>query len=159
MNTTNDTANYVARYGLSPSEAAVLASHPERRALVVAIEEYRRADGQCLPPGYPLVRGMLVDALHDERHFLTLIRYSDEKMPALTVDAVTEWTWVKSDDHHGKVPRMTRQERRAWSSLSDMPKLAKADRQLLAALTRKLQYRADHDVDGLPLHDRCDLEY
>lgn len=72
----------------------------------------------------------------------------------LTVEKVKDWNWVTSPDHHGKIPEMSEQERRAWSELTnkkiDEGRIPKKEFTLWAALDRKLQYRAKKQKDRIP---------
>lgn len=142
-----NTRTLAQRFGLTPCEAKAFATHPEYTAIRVAIEAYREHDGQCLPPACPLVRGMLCDALDDSDVLAKLLKLSDGRLPSLSLDQVTEWHWCASPEHRGKVPYMTRQERREWCRLSDATRLTPSEKSLLRALTRKLQYRAERDID------------
>ncbi len=68
----------------------------------------------------------------------------------VTVESVEHWTWTTDDDHRGRIPVMYKHERQAWSDLYDIlgeRKLTTDEDKLLWALCRKLNYRADREID------------
>ncbi len=65
----------------------------------------------------------------------------------LTVKSVTDWNWVSSDDHRGRVPAMPEIERREWVRLAEKNKRTADEQRLFGALDRKLRYRAERDLD------------
>jgi hypothetical protein len=114
---------------------------PERDELLAALEVLRHRDGQCLSPSCALVSGALRDALSDPDYLCKFLRENPDRSD-LSLDQVTDWTWVSVSSHRGKVPHMSRNERSAWN------KLARGERALLKALTRKLAYRAAREIDA-----------
>ena len=135
------------RFELSAREAKKLDCMPERDELLAALEVLRHRDGQCLPPSCPLVSGALRDALSDPDYLCKFLRENPDRSD-LSLDQVTDWTWVSVPTHRGKVPHMSRNERSAWNKLSNADKLARGERALLKALTRKLAYRAAREIDA-----------
>jgi hypothetical protein len=64
---------------------------------------------------------------------------------AVTADSVAAWSLEVSADHVRMIPAMPNAERQAWIDLNHLSatrKLTKDERRLLAALDRKVKYRA-----------------
>ena len=68
----------------------------------------------------------------------------------VTLEAVTTWEWITQAGYRGKVPATTRDERATWVALMDKEKLTRDERRLLAALDRKIRFRAAREIDRLP---------
>jgi hypothetical protein len=67
-----------------------------------------------------------------------------------TLAAVTNWNWVDSPDHRGRVPDMPQVERTTLNILSGLARKTTHEKALYRALMRKLAYRAARDIDTQP---------
>jgi hypothetical protein len=66
-----------------------------------------------------------------------------------TAAFVEDWIWETSRDHRGLVPRLNLHERCWWILLCDKRDTTGLDdneRRVLAALDRKIRYRAERDL-------------
>ena len=66
-------------------------------------------------------------------------------LPSLA--SVVDWSWGPSAGHRGNVPSMPKHERTAWNVLGNQAALNRGETKLYRALTRKLQYRANREIN------------
>jgi hypothetical protein len=64
-----------------------------------------------------------------------------------TVQSVTDWKWIESSEHRGRVPELPRAERYAFSAIMNIERPTREQIKLRDAIRRKIDYRIARQID------------